>query len=136
MVKIDLVYEGDLHCRLTHGPSKAEITTDAPVDNQGKGAAFSPTDLLAAALGSCILTVMGIAARAHKINIDGAKAHVEKDMVTTPVRRVGKITVDLQMPAGITESQRQTLERVAHTCPVHRSLSPEVEVTIAINYPD
>ncbi|MCC6758239.1 MAG: OsmC family protein [Candidatus Omnitrophica bacterium] len=136
MVKIDLVYEGDLHCRLTHGPSKAEIATDAPVDNQGKGEAFSPTDLLAAALGSCMLTVMGITARAHKINMDGTKAHVEKEMVTTPVRRVGKITVDLQMPAGITAPQRETLERVAHTCPVHRSLSPDVEVVLSINYPD
>lgn len=136
MVKIDLVYEGDLHCKLTHGPSKMEITTDAPVDNQGKGAAFAPTDLLAAALGSCILTVMGIAAKAHKINIDGTKAQVEKEMIAVPVRRVGKVTVDLSLPAGITPEQRATLERVAHTCPVHRSLNPEVEVIITMQYPD
>ncbi len=136
MVKIDLVYEGDLHCRLTHGPSQVEISTDAPVDNQGKGEAFSPTDLLAAALGSCILTVMGIAARAHKINIDGTKAHVEKEMMSAPLRRVGKITVDLTMPSGITPEQRATLERVAHTCPVHRSLHPELRVEINLHYPD
>ena len=136
MVKMNIVYEGDLHCRLTHGPSGAEITTDAPTDNQGKGEAFSPTDLLVAALGSCILTVMGIAARSHKINIDGAKAHVEKEMVTVPVRRAGKITVNIQMPAGIAPAQRALLERVAHTCPVHKSLHPDVEVLIKINYPD
>lgn len=136
MVKMDLLYQGDLHCLLTHGPSQAQIVTDAPLDNQGKGAAFSPTDLLGAALGSCILTVMGIAARAHKINMDGAKAHIEKEMVTSPVRRVGKIVVDIQMPAGIAIEKRQTLERVAHTCPVHRSLSPEVEVVINISYND
>lgn len=136
MVKMDLLYQGDLHCLLTHGPSQAQIVTDAPLDNQGKGAAFSPTDLLGAALGSCILTVMGIAARAHKINMDGAKAHIEKEMVTSPVRRVGKIVVDIQMPAGIAIEKRQTLERVAHTCPVHRSLSPEVEVLINISYND
>ncbi len=136
MVKINIDYEGDLHCRLTHEPSGSQITTDAPKDNQGKGEAFSPTDLLAAALGSCLLTVMGIAARAHKINMDGAKAHVEKEMVATPVRRVGKLTVIIQMPGGISMAHRETLDRVAHTCPVHRSLNPEVEVVISINYPD
>lgn len=134
MVKMDIVYEGNLHCKLTHEPSGAVITTDAPKDNQGQGEAFSPTDLLAAALGSCILTVMGIAARAHKINIDGAKVHVEKEMVTAPVRRVGKISVSLQMPSGIAAAQRETLERVAHTCPVHKSLSPEVEVVLSFSY--
>ncbi len=136
MVRVDIKYEGDLHCRLTHGPSKAEIATDAPLDNQGKGEAFSPTDLIAAALGSCMLTVMGIGARAHKINMDGATAQVEKEMVISPVRRVGKLTVNLQMPSGITLSQRETLERIAHTCPVHRSLHPDVQVVISIQYPD
>lgn len=136
MVKIDITYEGDLHCRLKHGPSGNEIVTDAPLDNQGKGAAFSPTDLLAAALGSCILTVMGIAARTHNIKMDGAQAHVEKEMVTTPVRRIGKVSVLIKMPAGIPVEKRPTLERVAHACPVHKSLSPEVQVDIIVQYPD
>ncbi len=136
MVKMDLVYQGDLHCLLTHGPSNAQIMTDAPLDNQGRGAAFSPTDLLGAALGSCILTVMGITARAHNINIDGAKAGIEKEMIVSPVRRVGKIVVDIQMPGGIALEKREILERVAHTCPVHRSLSSEVDVVITISYCD
>jgi putative redox protein len=136
MVKISMVYEGDLHCKLTHGPSGAVITTDAPKDNQGKGEAFSPTDLVAAALGSCMLTVMGIAARGHGININGATVNVEKEMVTTPFRRIGKITVHIQMPAGINIEKRALLDKAAHSCPVHKSLSSEVETPIHIVYSD
>ena len=136
MVKMIMVYEGQLRCRLTHGPSGQEITTDAPVDNQGKGEAFSPTDLVGAALGSCILTVMGIAARKNQINMDGARASVEKEMVIAPVRRIGKISVTITMPAGIAREQREMLERMAHTCPVHQSLHPDVAMPIAIRYPD
>jgi putative redox protein len=136
MVKMSMVYEGDLRCRLTHGPSGQQITTDAPLDNQGKGEAFSPTDLVAAALGSCMLTVMGIAARKSGINIDGAKASVEKEMVTAPIRRIGRITVSIAMPPGIDPSKREFLERVAHSCPVHQSLRPEVEMPVVIRYPD
>jgi len=136
MVKMTMVYEGQLRCRLTHGPSGQEFVTDAPVDNQGKGEAFSPTDLVAAALGSCILTVMGIAARKNKINMDGARAAVEKEMVIAPVRRIGKISVAITMPAGIARDQREMLERIAHTCPVHQSLHPDVKMPVVIQYPD
>ena len=136
MVKISIAYEGDLRCRLTHGPSGKEITTDAPVDNQGKGEAFSPTDLAAAALGSCILTVMGIAARKNGINMDGATASVEKQMVVVPVRRIGTITVMVNMPSGIAPAHRELLEKIAHTCPVHQSLHPDVKMPITIQYPD
>ncbi len=136
MVKMSMVYEGDLRCRLKHGPSGSEILTDAPIDNQGKGAAFSPTDLVAAALGSCMLTVMGIAARKSDIKIDGAVADVEKEMVADPVRRIGSISVRILMPHGIDKSKREFLEKTAHTCPVHKSLHPDVKLQIVVQYPD
>jgi putative redox protein len=136
MVKISMVYKGDLRCHLTHGPSSQQMTTDAPVDNQGKGEAFSPTDLVAAALGSCILTVMGIAARKNGIDINGATAAVEKEMTVVPIRRIGKITVAITMPAGIKPQDRELLERIAHSCPVHQSLHPDVKMPIGFRYPD
>ena len=106
VVKMHLVYEGNLRCRLTHGPSGSEILTDAPVDNMGKGEAFSPTDLLAAALGSCMLTVMGIAAGRNNVDLTGTTVQVEKEMVATPVRRIGKITVVFKMATGIEPAKR------------------------------
>lgn len=136
MVKMSMVYEGDLHCRLKHGPSGNQIVTDAPVDNQGKGAAFSPTDLTAASLGSCILTTMAIAARKVNINMDGATADVVKEMVTEPVRRIGKISVHIMMPRGIPADKREFLEKIARNCPVHKSLSPDVLTPLDIQYPD
>ncbi len=134
MVKMSMVYEGDLRCRLTHGPSGDEILTDAPVDNHGKGEAFSPTDLMAAALGSCMLTVMGIAARKNNVSMDGTTADVEKEMVTAPVRRVGKITVMIRMAAGIDPVKRSILENAAHTCPVHKSMHPGVQIAVNFIY--
>lgn len=131
-----MVYEGDLRCRLKHGPSGSEILTDAPVDNQGKGEAFSPTDLVAAALGSCMLTVMGIAARSSNINIDGATADVEKEMVREPVRRINKLSVRIKMPRGIPADKREFLEKVGHSCPVHKSLNPDLNCVIEFQYPD
>ena len=136
MVKIDIVYEGDLHCRLTHGPSGDVIQTDAPVDNNGKGEAFSPTDLLAASLGSCMMTVMGIAAKRQGVELKGTTIHVEKEMITAPVRRIGKITIVFTMCKGIPQDKREMLERAAHACPVHKSLHPDVETPITFNYSD
>ena len=136
MVKMSVVYEGNLRCRLTHGPSGQGIVTDAPVDNMGKGEAFSPTDLTAASLASCMMTVMGIVAQRHNIDLKGAKLEVSKEMVTTPVRRIGKITVDFFMPKGIDPAKRSMLERAAETCPVHKSLSPDVLVPVHFYYPD
>lgn len=136
MVKINIVYEGNLRCRLTHGPSGNEILTDAPVDNMGKGEAFSPTDLVAAALGSCMLTVMGIVAGRHQINMDGAQVEVQKEMITQPIRRIGKIAVLIKMPKGIDPSKRNMLEIAAHSCPVHKSLHPDVEIPVSFLYPD
>ena len=128
MVRIDVVYEGELHTIARHEPSGAEIATDAPKDNEGRGQAFSPTDLLAASVATCMLTVMGIVARRRDWPLAGASAAVEKHMVTQPERRVGRLAIRFAMPAGIPEEARPILERTAHTCPVHRSLHPDVQV--------
>jgi putative redox protein len=136
MVKVEIVYEGDLHCRLTHGPSGDEIQTDAPVDNMGKGEAFSPTDLMASSLGACMMTVMGIMAKRQGLDLAGSKVEVIKEMVSAPVRRIGKITVNFQMAKGIPQDKREILERAAHACPVHKSLHPDVETPITFSYPD
>ena len=127
-------YAGDLRCTVTHGPSGDMITTDAPADNQGKGEAFSPTDLVAAALGSCILTVMGIAARKHNINMNGATADIEKEMVTQPERKIGRISAKITLPASIPTAQRQILEDAGSTCPVYKSLHPDVTIEIIFQY--
>ena len=133
-VRIDTVYEGDLHCRTTHVPSRASFETDAPVDNQGRGESYSPTDLVATALGTCMLTTMGIVAKRHGWKIDGATASVEKHMVADPDRRVGKLVSTLHMPAGFGEKERTILERTAHTCPVKKSLHPSVETPVIFHW--
>lgn len=130
MVRIQVAYEGELHCKAVHGPSGAELSTDAPVDNQGRGESFSPTDLVATALGSCMLTVMGILARTLGIDIAGATATVEKEMTSAPPRRIQRLRVRIEMPPGIGAENREKFERAAHTCPVHRSLHPDVEKPI------
>lgn len=135
MVKIRMVYEGQLHCALTHEPSGSIIQTDAPKDNMGRGEAFSPTDLVAAALGSCMLTVMGIVAARHNIDLKGTIVDVSKEMATSPVRRIGSITVTLHMAPGIPQDKRTMLEAAAHSCPVHKSLHPDVQTPIQFIYP-
>jgi putative redox protein len=134
MVKIRMVYEGQLHCALTHEPSGSIIQTDAPKDNMGRGEAFSPTDLVAAALGSCMLTVMGIAAARYNIELKGTTVDVSKEMVTSPVRRIGSISVTLHMAPGIPQDKRPMLEAAAHSCPVHKSLHPDVQTPIQFIY--
>lgn len=130
MVSIQLEYEGDLHCRAVHGPSGMVLTTDAPKDNQGREESFSPTDLVATALGSCILTIMGILARALDIDLAGTTATVEKEMTSMPVRRIQRLSVKIHVPREVSPENREKLERAAHTCPVHRSLHPEIEKPI------
>lgn len=128
MVQIDIDYRGDLRCGAAHGPSGAELITDAPVDNHGKGASYSPTDLLATALGTCMLTIMGIAARREEVALEGARVSVVKGMVADPRRRVGRLEVRFELPAVEDAGARERLESAAHTCPVAESLSPGVEV--------
>jgi putative redox protein len=130
MVTIDIEYKGDLRNEAVHQPSGTRLNTDAPKDNQGKGESFSPSDLVATALGTCMLTIMGIAARNMNVDLKGAKVTVQKEMVTTPLRRIGKLSVKIQVPAKVTEEQKLKLERAAHTCPVHKSLHPDIEIPV------
>ncbi len=134
MVAIQFEYQGDLHCRAIHGPSGSELNTDAPKDNQGRGESFSPTDLVATALGACMLTVMGIAARTLNIDIAGATATVEKEMTAAPPRRIESLTVRIRVPQSISAENRQKLERAAHTCPVHKSLHPDIQTPIEFTW--
>ena len=134
MVVIQFEYQGELHCKAVHGPSSTELSTDAPKDNQGRGESFSPTDLVATALGSCMLTVMGILARTLSIDITGATATVEKEMTATPPRRIESLKVKIHVPQSHTAENQQKLERAAHTCPVHKSLHPDIKVPIEFTW--
>lgn len=134
MVAIQLEYQGELHCKAVHGPSGSEINTDAPKDNQGRGESFSPTDLVATALGTCMLTIMGIMARTLGIEIAGATATVEKEMTTVPPRRIQRLSVKIRVPHAVNAENRQKLERAAHTCPVHKSLHPDIETPIEFTW--
>jgi putative redox protein len=134
MVAIQVEYQGDLHCKAVHGPSRAELTTDAPTDNQGRGESFSPTDLVATALGTCMLTVMGILARTLKIDVSGATATVEKEMTSTVPRRIQSLTVRIHVPRALSSEDQQKLERAAHTCPVHKSLHPDIHTPIEFTW--
>lgn len=136
MVAIEMKYLGDLHCEAVHAPSGTTLDTDAPKDNQGRGESFSPTDLVATALGTCILTTMGILARNLSIDMTGATASVTKEMVTAPTRRIGRLAVTLHMPGSIDAENRIKLERAAHTCPVHKSMHPDVEMPITFVWGD
>lgn len=126
MVAIQVEYQGDLHCRAVHGPSGTELNTDAPKDNQGRGESFSPTDLVATALGTCMLSIMGIQARTLGIDIAGTTATVEKEM-TPPPRRIQRLTVRIHVPHALSREDQQKLERAAYTCPVGKSLHPDIE---------
>ncbi len=130
MVEMEMVYEGQLHCQAKHGPSGTLISTDAPRDNMGRGEAFSPTDLVAAALGTCILTTMGIVAQRNNIDMAGATAKVTKEMLALPVRRIGKIGVTIHMPRKMSEDDQRRLESAAQMCPVKQSLHQDVEIPI------
>ncbi len=126
MVEIDIDYAGDLHTSCRHQPSGGQLSTDAPVDNQGRGETFSPTDLLATALGTCMLTVMGIVANRNEWSLAGARARVEKHMVADPVRRVGRLVVHLTLPGELPRAAREALEQAARTCPVSQSIHPSI----------
>jgi putative redox protein len=132
-VEINGEYLGQLRMDLTHGPSGAVLRTVAPKDNMGDGSSFSPTDLLAAAAGSCAVTTMAIFAAREGIPFEGASFHVEKHMRSDP-RRVDRLPLRIRMPAGLTEEQKRTLEGVARGCPVMRSLLPEIEKQIEFEY--
>jgi len=130
MVKIQLEYQGDLHAKAVHGPSGTELNTDAPKDNQGRGESFSPTDLTATSLGSCMLTTMGILARTLSVDMAGATAVVEKEMTSEGPRKIQRLTVRIKMPKALDAEDQLKLERAAQTCPVARSLHPDVEQAV------
>jgi len=134
MVEIHIEYEGDLRCKAVHGPSKKEFHTDAPADNQGKGESFSPTDLVATALGTCMATTMGIYAKRHNITLQGMKIRVEKHMTESP-RRIGKLVVEFHFSQKFEEKDRKALEAAALACPVHKSLHPDVEQIVQFHHP-
>jgi uncharacterized OsmC-like protein len=133
-VDIDLVYEGGLRCRAVHGPSGTALVTDAPVDNHGRGASFSPTDLVATALGTCVATTLGIFAEGAGLDVAGLRVHVQKAMTTAGVRRIARLDCTVTVPAAIAApldaATRRRLERVAEACPVKLSLRDEVEAPI------
>jgi uncharacterized OsmC-like protein len=130
-----IIYKADLRTEATHIQSGTLIETDAPSDNQGKGERFSPTDLVVVALGTCMVTTMAIKARTIGIEMDGTKLDVTKIMASDP-RRISKIIVHVFFPAGLTadEKQRELLERTARTCPVERTLHPDVELDMQFNW--
>ena len=134
MVEIEVVYEGRLHTRCAHGPSEAVLETDAPLDNHGLGESYSPTDLVATALASCMLTVMGIVARNHDWKLDGSRARVEKHMLQEPERRIGRIVLHMAMAPGLPPDSHAALERAARTCPVAQSIHPSIAVDLRFDW--
>ncbi|OYU54568.1 MAG: osmotically inducible protein OsmC [Chitinophagaceae bacterium BSSC1] len=130
-----IIYKSGLRTSCTHLQSGTEIETDAPTDNKGKGERFSPTDLLATSLGSCMITTMGIKAESMGIELDGTRVDVTKIMVSDP-RRIGKLVAHVYFPEGLNldDHTKLVLERSARTCPVERSLHPDIELDMAFNW--
>lgn len=127
-------YLGELRTEATHSRSGVKVLTDAPPDNQGKGESFSPSDLLATALGSCMLTIMGIASRTHGINMEDAKIKVTKVMASHP-RRVSEVHIVFDMPPiAYSEKEKNILETAARTCPVALSIHPDIKQELTFNY--
>ena len=133
MTTSSVTYLGELRTRCEHLQSGNSFITDAPTDNQGRGEAFSPTDIVATALASCMLTIMGIKARDLNIDLTGSRAEVSKHMSADP-RRISGIDIELQLPEQVTDPDRKKLERAALACPVHQSLHPDIEKNISFNW--
>lgn len=131
-----VIYQGNLRTEATHLRSGTRIETDAPTDNNGKGERFSPTDLVATALASCMLTIMGIAARTHEINIEGTDCQIEKIMASNP-RRINIIRIEMTIRGAnnYTEKEKQIMEKAALTCPVYQSLHPDLKKEVTFHWP-
>jgi putative redox protein len=136
MTQIRNIYLGNLRTEAEHLKSGNKFITDAPPDNNGKGEAFSPSDTVCAALASCMMTIMGIVAERELLNIKGLTAEVTKIMSSVPPRKIDEIHVHLKMPAEVTlsEKQKETLKRAAHTCPVALSLHPSIQQIVSFNF--
>ncbi|MCC9602377.1 OsmC family protein [Stieleria sp. JC731] len=135
-VEIKAVYTGTLGCEATHGPSGKQLVTDAPVDNGGKGESFSPTDLVATALGTCILTILALVGERHELDLAGVNVQVTKEMIQKPVRRIGALRCVVTIPANVIDDQamRTRLETAARHCPVHQSIHPDIDAPIDFHY--
>ncbi len=135
MVQIDAEYVGDLRCTAEHIPSGVTLTTDAPTDNHGRGESFSPTDLVATALGTCVATIMGIQAENRGLDLEGMEITVEKEMASDP-RRIDSLHTEVTMPNPLDEQTQQQLERAARHCPVHQSIHPDIDAPIVFHWPE
>lgn len=135
MANFNVKYTSGLRTEMTHLASGTSVITDAPVDNKGKGEVFSPTDLVAASLASCMLTIMGIAANEHGFSIDGANAAVTKVMYSNP-RRIGEIHIDISFPVTYSNKHKKIIAHASKTCPVAMSLHPELKQVIRLNFPE
>jgi len=133
MHQIEIEYKGNLRTESVHLESGQKLITDAPVDNKGKGEAFSPTDLTASALGSCMLTIMGIAAERRDIDISGVRAEIEKVMGANP-RRIVQIIINIYFQIKLAKHEKKIFEKSALSCPVHRSLHPDIEILTQFHY--
>ena len=129
MVRIDATYDGNLRCTATHGPSGKQLITDAPVDNMGKGESFSPTDVLATSMLTCIMTIVAIRADSKEIDVSGMTGSVEKTMASGP-RRVAKLEVVVNLPSGLDIEDRAWLITEGCNCPVCVSVSESMEVDV------
>ena len=136
MVDIDINYTGELHCTANHLPSGVIVETDAPVDNQGKGESFSPTDLCASSLGACMLTILGIVAQNNGIDLAEAKGRVTKEMSEDLPRRISKISITIELPLSSNHPKKEFIEEAMMNCPVHHSLNPEIEKNIIFVWQD
>jgi putative redox protein len=134
MVKVSIRYEGGLRCAATHGPSGQNVFTDAPVDNHGRGESFSPTDLVATALGGCMATIMGIVAQRHDLDLEGMEIEVSKEMSADTPRRIARLTTTIKVPLPADHPKRTLLENGALTCPVHHSLHPEIDKPVTFDW--
>lgn len=130
MVEIKIDYLGELRCLAHHGPSGETMKTDAPLDNNGRGEFFSPTDLLAAALGTCMETIMGITAARKEVSLEGLRIIVQKNMSEDLPRRIASLAVDIYMPISEDHPEKKLLQSAALSCPVHHSLHPDIEIPI------
>jgi len=130
VTQINSTYSGDLRCASLHGPSGSALETDAPTDNQGKGERFSPTDLVATALSTCILTIMGIVAERHGWDLKGCTARVEKVMTSEAPRKIAQLEVWMELPAHLDEKARKILRKAAENCPVKLSLEGAVAMEL------
>ncbi|MBI5770275.1 MAG: OsmC family protein [Verrucomicrobia bacterium] len=134
MVKITGEYQGDLRCVALHEPSGNTLPTDAPKDNQGRGEAFSPTDLVATALGTCVATTMAIASRKHGIELKGLRFEVTKEMSTDSPRRIARLEMTIWMPIAESHPAAKALAAVVRACPVHHSLDASIDKPVTIHW--